>query len=318
MADLGPFPSFSWSHSRRSTFRECPRMYYWQYYGYWDGWTEEAPEEARRAWRLKQVTNLHMLAGSVIHELASEAILLARGGKVPPTAESLIARGRERLNRAYVESQRRAEWERRPKARTMLHSFYYGTGPSDRLIHTIREKLVTCLANLLQSGSYREALAAPFVEVREVDRPASFRLEGYEVYVQPDLLYRGGDGRYRLVDWKTGARDELHPEQLRAYGLYVRAREDLEDGPIEGCLEYLLTGERECRPLTEADLEEERREILDSIDAMRGYLASPERNEPFPRERFALRPDLERCPACRFYELDEAEIEAAAGERGPF
>ena len=48
-AEFGPLPEFSWSQTRRSTFRDCPRMYYWQYYGSWKGWEDDAPEEARIA-----------------------------------------------------------------------------------------------------------------------------------------------------------------------------------------------------------------------------------------------------------------------------
>ena len=33
---------FSWSVSRDSTFRKCQRMYYYQYYGSWGGWNDDA------------------------------------------------------------------------------------------------------------------------------------------------------------------------------------------------------------------------------------------------------------------------------------
>jgi hypothetical protein len=50
--EVHPYPEFSWSQSRRSTFRECPRKYFWTYYGSHNGWLREAPAEARAAWRL--------------------------------------------------------------------------------------------------------------------------------------------------------------------------------------------------------------------------------------------------------------------------
>ena len=316
-AEFGPFPEFSWSQSRRSTFRECPRKYYYQYYGSWKGWEEGADREVRAAYRLKQITNLHLVVGSVVHDLASQAILRVRGGNVPFTVGELIEMGRHRLNLAWVESQKRSEWERAPRSLTMLHEFYYGSGPAGDLIAGIREKLRLCLSNLLQAASYREALAAPFADVKEADRLDDFLLDGYKLYAQPDLLYRRGGGEYRLVDWKTGQESVLHQRQIRVYALYVRSRSDLEPGPITACLSYLSSGTDREFPITDEECDEARAEIRDSIAAMEGYLASTETYEPLPKKAFPLRQDTESCRSCKFFALDEEEIERAA-DQGPF
>ncbi len=55
--------TFSWSFSRHSTFEECPRKYWFNYYGAWGGWEYDAPAEARELYLLKKISNLHMLAG---------------------------------------------------------------------------------------------------------------------------------------------------------------------------------------------------------------------------------------------------------------
>lgn len=310
-------PEFSWSQSRRGTFQECPRKYYWQYYGSHNGWFDDADEVARRAYRLKQIRSFYEFLGGVIHELASRAILEVRGGGRPLSADELVAMGRDALNRGYAQSKRRKDWERRPRALTMFHDFYYAKGPSQETIDRIRDRLVVCVRNLLVSQSYREALAAPFVEVKEVEEgPHKFELEGYTIYAQPDLLYRTGDGVHHVVDWKTGQEEDLHQLQLRTYGLYVRSREALGDGPIVGRLEYLFRGTGESVPLTEDDLAEERKSILDSIQAMQRYLADPTANAAREKEAFPLREDTSDCRYCKFYELCEEEIEGTVS--GPF
>lgn len=316
-AHFGPFPAFSWSQTRRNMFQECPRKYGYHYYLSHLGWEADADPRSRAAFRLKQLTNLHLLLGNVVHDLAAEAIRRATGGGERPTVQGLLRAARDRLNRAWVDSKRRADWERRPKSRIMLHEFYYGPGPSGQLIAAIREKLETCVAGLLESTSYREALEAPFVEVKEVDRPDFFVRDGVTVYARPDLLYRRGGGEYRLVDWKTGEEREGDARQLRIYALYLRSRSDLESGRVVGCLEYLRSGGRLELELGEDACAEAEREIRDSISAMRSYLADPETNEPLPLERFPLRPDTSRCRFCNFYELDRAEIEGKPPP-GPF
>jgi CRISPR/Cas system-associated exonuclease Cas4 (RecB family) len=314
-----PFPDFSWSQSRRSTFRECPRKYYWQYYGAHNGWFEDAEPTARTAYRLKQIKSFHEFLGGVIHDLAADAVRGARGGERPLSVDELVTAGRQLLNRAYAQSKRLKDWKRRPKALSMFFDFYYGDGPSKHLIERISEKLHTCLRNLPESQSYRDALQAPYVEVKEVDRgPEFFTLRGHTIYAQPDLLYRTGDGVYHVVDWKTGQEDrDLHPLQLRTYALYVTSRSDLEPGPIEGRLEYLFTGTSETVDLDEDAIASEEQGILDSIAMMQTYLANPDTNEPRPVEAFPLRDDTSDCRYCKFFEFCEEAIEGAELS-GPF
>ncbi len=314
--EIEPFPEFSWSQSRRSTFRECPRRYFWQYYGSHNGWLAESPEEARLAWRLKKITNLHMALGSVVHEIAASAVQRARGGGAAPTPAQLVEEGRTRLNRIWVQSQRREEWERAPNRIPMLMEFHRGTGPGRDLIERIRDRLHACLRNLPSAESFREALEAPQVEVKEIDRLDFVELEGVKVYAQPDLLYRVGDA-WRIVDWKTGARGEGYVPQLRTYAVYLRERTDLPRGPVIGRLEYLESGDSVTVPITDRDIADERGRILASVENMREYLANPARNEPKPRESFPLAEDTRHCPRCNFYELCEDEL-AMRGETGPF
>ena len=314
--EIRPHPDFSWSQSRRSTFRECPRKYYWHYYGSHNGWLDETADEAKRAWRLKKITSLYMVLGTIVHELAAESILRVRGGGAVPDAADLILEGRNRLNRAWLMSQQREEWERRPGKVTMLMEFYRGSGPSRDLIETIRDKLYDCLRHLLSSESFREAVEAPMVEVKEVDRLDFVELDGVKVYAQPDLLYRLGDA-WRIVDWKTGNRHASHAPQLRTYAVYLQERADLPKGPVIGRLEYLGTGEGASIPISDRDCAEERERMADSVSAMRTYLADPVRNEALPRERFSLREDTRRCPQCPFVELCEDELEEG-DVSGPF
>jgi len=314
--EVRPFPDFSWSQSRRAMFRECPRKYFWNYYGSHNGWLDDASEEARAAWRLKKISTLHMTLGNVVHEIAASALGRVRGGERPPTGPELIEEGRGRLNRIWVLSQQHEAWQSSPGRHPMLMEFYRGNGPSGDLVQQIRDRLYDCLRHLPESESFREAVEAPRVEIREVDRLDFVELEGVKLYAQPDLLYRLGDA-WRIVDWKTGGRASGHAPQLRTYALYLRMRADLPPGPIIGRLEYLKDGEALSLPISDRDVAEEKQAILDSVAAMRTYLEDPIRNAPKARESFPLAEDRRRCPTCNFYELCEEEL-AGAEPAGPF
>ncbi len=48
---------FSWSKTRDETFKTCPRQYWFAYYGFWNGWLEDAPERTRQIYVLKNLKN---------------------------------------------------------------------------------------------------------------------------------------------------------------------------------------------------------------------------------------------------------------------
>ena len=50
--EIRPYPEFSWSISRQRKLDQCPRGYFYTYYLGWNGWLDDAPTEARVAYRL--------------------------------------------------------------------------------------------------------------------------------------------------------------------------------------------------------------------------------------------------------------------------
>jgi hypothetical protein len=82
--------TFSWSLSRHRTFRECPRKYWFHYYGAWGGWEYDAPPEARELYLLKNLTGLHLIAGDVVHRAIERVLEEVALGAVAH-AETVVA-----------------------------------------------------------------------------------------------------------------------------------------------------------------------------------------------------------------------------------
>ena len=66
---------FSWSKSRDEVFRTRPRQYWFAYYGYWNGWLENAPERTRQIYILKNIKNRHIWAGERVHECIQRSLI---------------------------------------------------------------------------------------------------------------------------------------------------------------------------------------------------------------------------------------------------
>ena len=310
-------PTFSWSHSRRAVFRECPRKYFYQYYGSHNGWEDTAPESARLAYRLKHLTSLPLEIGGAVHEAAAAAIHRARSGAAAPTADDLYDIARKRMNSAWIDSRDRPAWERSPRWRRMFHEFYYDTGIGDEDIADARDTIRACIDNLLRSQSFREAVAAPFVEVRNVEELSTFYIDDTPVYAVPDLVYRKGGDVWTVVDWKSGKVIQGDDnDQALVYALYVRELHGARGPDIDVRVERLASGRADEYAFTQDDLDDGVDAIRDSIGIMRTYLTDPVANSPMEKIDFPLRSDTSECKSCKFYDLDRNEIGSA--RPGPF
>ncbi len=313
--EIRPFPDFSWSHTRRSTFQECPRKYYYQYYSSHNGWLASADDATRTVYRLKQLTTLPIEIGGAVHDAARHAIQRVRDGFPEPSFDELHDRVRSDLNHAWLQSKERRNWERQPNRWKMFHDSYYGEGLSPLQITEARDHVVRCLTNLRVSESYRQALAAPAVEIRPEQLQEPLEIATAKVFAVPDLHYRLGDGSWTVTDWKTGLYEEPDWDQVAVYALFIKERYGAET--VRARVEWLNSGNAAVHIFSAEDIDQTGRTIAGSVAAMRTYLRDVEKNEPRDRDSFPLRDDIAACPNCSFYELCREEITARQPDR-PF
>ena len=313
------YPAFSWSHSRHKTFRECPRKYFYQYYGSHNGWKIDAPESARHTYRLKNLTSLLLEVGAAVHDAASTAILRARSDGSVPTADELYAMVRKRLNDVWKQSQdsERWKWERSPKQSKIFQEFHYANGIDDDKLTDAKDRIKTCLRNLLRSVSFREAVASQYIEIKDGDGFTTIRIAETDIYAEPDLIYQKAGRTWMIVDWKTGTRHDDDVEQAQVYALCLRERYKVNESDITVRIEYLDSGETQELSFTEEDFENSIATIRDSIPLMKDYLSDVAANAPLKKAEFPLQVS-HLCQFCNFYELDKdgiAEIQSVVVDK---
>ncbi len=244
------YPEFSWSYSRREKLRECPRKYYYHYYASHNGWEDDAPENARLAYRLKKLTSLPLEIGDAVHKAASVGIRRARHSGIVPTEDELYRVMFLQLETAWRQSWDLAEWECSPGTRKMLREFYYNLGP----IASRREQIRECLRNLLRSSGFQQAVSALEIVVNDDKKFRTFDVNGISVYAVPDLVYTTVDGSWVVVDWKSGYSQHGGREQLLVYALYVHRTYGVPLFQIRTRVEYLAEGYAEDYSFEEHDL----------------------------------------------------------------
>ncbi len=309
-----PYPEFSWSHSRDRTLAECARAYFWRYYGRHGGWLPDAPQQARQAYALKQLTTFPLIVGSAVHECARDCALATRNGAVRPSFEVMLARVSDALNRAVLGAHHRAAFLRDPKRFVMLRDAWHSGRADSSALPAAVAKARVCLRTLESSAVWQDLEGCRPEWVAVPDGPEAFVHEGWPIYAGPDLVYRPDGRRVVILDWKTG--DDNDAElQIPLYALYCRTvlglpfREDEWFGRVVN----LSTGDDTTFEISRFDVVQAAERVRESIQVMQSLLADPDRNAPRPMAEFPLAPAERRhgCTFCPFYPLCEREMASA-------
>ena len=275
---MAPFENtFSWSFSRSRTFADCPRKYWYHYYGSWGGWDYNAPEQPRELYRLKNITGLHLIAGDVVHRAIERDLQdWARGHE--PDAEKTVAWCKSEMQRGFKESQGEM-WRESPKKYVRLFEHEYGPAPSRETLQKIGTKVGTCVRNFFNSRSFaliREIDPDDWLPMETLD---SFNFEGTKVYAVPDFAARH-DGCVLILDWKTGRPDKRNQDQVVLYALFAAAKWDADPDAVRGAPVYLLAGgDFTPKTVTAEDRDRVAAFMRTSIASMKARLDDPDKND---------------------------------------
>ncbi len=300
----GDLPNeFSWSYSRAAKYRSCPRAYYYHYYAAWEGWQTDSPEPVRRAYLLKNLTDLSLWTGHLVHESIKFALSRLKAGQ-PVAAPDLIKQMHSRA-RADFDDSRRGRYRQQPNRLTGFQEHYYRLQLPDRAWRTAWTKAEQNLRTFLRSSLYTHLTRQAPPTFLNIEELKSFELGGTKVWAQPDLVRREEE-TIVLYDWQTGPVEpaELR-QQLGIYALYVRRTwpELTAPGVSMRGIVYDLAGDGLVElELDEAMLAETQTMIESGIAQLRGLLLDPQANLAELR-RFPMIDDLTVCRRCQFREL---------------
>ena len=293
----------SWSVSRSRMLRECPRRYFYHYYLSWEGWKPAARPDRKKAYLLKSMVNLDMLAGQVVHDVIREMFNRDREELTTVTCEQARKLAVTRLSDAWRQSKERM-WLRSPKRFTNLFEHYYGKEVTTSRRDQVREKVETCIANLFASEAFRSIRRAGVKYWLAIDQIDSFAFAGVKVYAAPDFALRDGH-TVRIYDWKTGKPDARVQEQLSCYTLFAADRWKVRPHLIIASVVYLKEGRAEQIEVTEEMLGSLQDHIRANLSEMMKLLRSVEHNIPRDIDAFPRTQDAAQCSRCVFREICE-------------
>lgn len=177
---------FSWSLSRGTMFRRCPRAYYHHYYGAWGGWRSDAGIKAVETYSLKKLVSAASFAESLFRDTFSFLLLERRSQCEQFVSDvrrmSLTSAGRR------IRELRGTPSPNISDGVDFIERHYHGMD-CDELRSLVAARFETLSANLADSSALQLLLAVPYLSFIQLKKPSSFALDGVNIWTAPDFLW---------------------------------------------------------------------------------------------------------------------------------
>lgn len=280
---------FAWSKSRDGLFKECRRKYFFNYYGFWNGWIASEEDRVKRIYYLKKLTGKEAWMGSLVHQTIEFILKRFRIGEEISLGHALAIL-RKRMESDFEISGMKEYSGFVSKA----HRFFedeYGIKISDEERNVLFKKAEKCLRNFFNSDIFMEIRKTSVEDWITLEDFLSFDFEGTRVYLSIDFAMRRGD-KVILYDWKTGEERRVDYElQLSLYALYVAEKFGIPAEKIKVEMFYLAIGDFGKVDSFEIDserLEETKEYVRVSVLEMKNLLRNVSENG-------AAEEDFEKC-----------------------
>ena len=209
-----------WSYSRRSLFEQCPRAYYYQYYGA-NKLTAKGEPLKEQLHFLKSMTNRYLRAGDIVH-LVIRTYLYNLQKRNSWDVNRLLNWARQIFQKDYDYSSTYRpgdppSQDRYPPA--LLSEFYYNIEDADRLYRESESRMLAALQNFVENPAFANFRNEACHSTALIEKSINIKNHHFSMRGKLDLAYRDGS-RIAVVDWKIGKSDGNDDSlQLLSYAL---------------------------------------------------------------------------------------------------
>jgi CRISPR/Cas system-associated exonuclease Cas4 (RecB family) len=293
---------FSWSISRDRIFQICPRQYYFNYYGYWGGWENAAPERTRQIYILKQLQNRYMWAGAKVHDCINHSLTNLQRGISVLDVDQIVDITLNQMREDF-RSSREKRYLTHPKT-CALFEHEYEVPVSDANWKLTADNMEQCLRNFYASETFVMLKELPQQMWLEVEDFSSFNLDKTKIWAVLDCSFRTEDGGITIIDWKTGRKmSEDVSMQLSCYAMYAMQKWGVDPEKVK-LIEYnLLANQGAEFTIAAAEIENTKTYIAGSIADMHSLLVDVGENVPKEEKAFQKVGDERVRADCNFRKI---------------
>ncbi len=296
----------TWSYSRDRLFKECKRAYYYHYYASWGGWDKSADEFTKKAYILKNMRNIDIWVGDIIHQIikwileskiSADKDLFRKDNGI--SYDDAAKKAKQLLMKTWEQSRSQA-WRQNVKNNLNLFEHYYGPEPTREELSLKLQKVTKSLSNFYSLKLLDEISKLSKENFLGIDMLDSFDFEGTKIFAVPDFAILNSD--YLLYDWKTGRITEKDILQLSCYALYASTKWGAKKEKIKIFPVYLSQEVGKILEVECIEVEKVKEYIRQSLNEMK-YVLSDLKNNQADIGLCQKTTDTRRCQRCKFQEI---------------
>ena len=190
--------SYAWSESRVKCLRECRWKYHLMYHVAWEGWLTSSPQEKSRAYMMKNMTNLPMWVGSIVHDIIEDIITIGRNTGVWRTLEQAQHDGIQALRKGWKQSINK-RWQESPKKNINLSEHFYQEEIEKDRLNSFKQKVLSSLKAFYDMPLFEVLRGLPKDDWLTLEDFQKFHLNtGEEVAIKIDCGFRYENKVYLL------------------------------------------------------------------------------------------------------------------------
>lgn len=179
-----------------------------------------APQDKRRAYMLKNMTNLPMFVGSVVHDAIEEIITTGKTTGEWKPLEEAQKDAVQALRKGWKQSIEK-RWQGSPKHNVNLAEHFYQEEIDPDRLKGFKHKVVSSIKAFYTMPLFKIMRTLPKEDWLTIEDFQKFQLNtGEDVTVKIDCGFRF-EGKVYLLDWKTGQVSDSVIDQLTTYSMYA-------------------------------------------------------------------------------------------------
>lgn len=258
-----------WSYSKMQIFWDCPRKFYYKYYGSKKRVAKEEPLKSRLI-ELAKLSNRYMVQGDIVHKLISLYLKKAKGSE-PWDEQRILSFSQKMIDDTIAFNLLEREGNpQKAYPQPIFKELYYRTVSEAELKGELEQSVTTCLTNFFEKGAFSHLRDGAIKLPSKIESKADFSLNTrIKVDGKLDLAFVE-DHTLLIADWKTGKREMQDTSlQLLVYALWANGFTEWDFINVEIQKAYLQEGVLEKLAYSEHHVTRARARIMQDAEMLR-------------------------------------------------
>jgi len=296
---------FFWSISRDKCFNQCKRKYYYNHYGFVNGWDKKESQEIQEIYLLKKLQTIPQWIGKLVSDKINAILGEMKKNEIPNLNVALSELDAE-FNSKYQESKEK-RFRQAPSKFLGLQDHEYDNLIDEEYLSEQLKFSKTCLTNFFESAIFTEISSLDksswiFPKDYEPKGFPSFIFENSKLYAVFKFGIKNSDNLI-LYDWTTSQSEEdTDFSNVFKYGTILKffvEKEGLTPLQIRVKKIFLKDGSTKVIMFSNTDLEKIEKYITKSILHMKELLDDIPDNKA-SEEKFSKTNNESNCAYCNY------------------